>query len=225
MQFKYWCHFHLWRNKRSSIRLKVRRQCRTSQDIRDRWLRQALERRTSSKRTWGPLVWEGGILTMRIAGLQDVDILARCKGRKQSPCQGTGFSGKGWLGWTWGFHAPFLPTPQRPLNDLDSRHYTTTYEPKGHFIGCNSWGYVGLSLGNLPWASTWGNDELLQDETMPRIKTVLSKSFLVGLKLIHVCYVYRFFVGCSRPAPHFKSFYIPSEQASKIIVWTCYSFG
>lgn len=98
------------------------------------------------KKDMGPSgVREGSILTMRIAGLQDVDILARCKGRKQSPCQGTGFPGKGWLGWTWGFHAPFLLTPQRPLNDLDSRHYSTTYEPKGHFIGCNSWGYVGPS--------------------------------------------------------------------------------
>lgn len=36
---------------------------------------------------------EGSVLRMGIAGLQDVDILARCKG--QRPCQGTGFPGKG----------------------------------------------------------------------------------------------------------------------------------
>lgn len=37
-----------------------------------------------------------------------------------------------------------------------------------------------------------GYDEPLQDETMVRIKVILWKTFLVGLKLIHVCYVYRF---------------------------------
>lgn len=30
-----------------------------SWDIRDRWLRQALQGRTSLERTWGPLLWEG----------------------------------------------------------------------------------------------------------------------------------------------------------------------
>lgn len=38
---------------------------------------------------------EGSVLRIGIAGLQDVDILARCEGRTQRPCQGTGFPGKG----------------------------------------------------------------------------------------------------------------------------------
>lgn len=39
----------------------------------------------------------GSVLRMGIAGLQDVVILARCKGthRTQGPCQGIGFPGKG----------------------------------------------------------------------------------------------------------------------------------
>lgn len=39
----------------------------------------------------------GGVLRMGIAGLQDVGILARCKGthRTRRPCQETGFPGKG----------------------------------------------------------------------------------------------------------------------------------
>lgn len=42
-------------------------------------------------------VGRGDPLRMGMAHLQDVDILARCKGthRTQRPCQGTGFPGKG----------------------------------------------------------------------------------------------------------------------------------
>lgn len=57
-------------------------------------------------------LWRGRgvVLRMGIAGLQDVGILARCKGthRTRRPCQETGFPGKGWLGWTWGYHGPVL---------------------------------------------------------------------------------------------------------------------
>lgn len=48
-------------------------------DIRDRWVRQALQDALPQKEHGGLWRGRGDISTMRIAGLQDVDILARCE--------------------------------------------------------------------------------------------------------------------------------------------------
>lgn len=90
----------------------VNRRC-SRLDIRDRWLRQALQGRTSSH---GGL-WRGSGKVLRMGRCV---ILARCNGtpRTRRPCQGTGFPGWGWLGWTWGFHAAFLQILNWPLDDL-----------------------------------------------------------------------------------------------------------
>lgn len=68
-------------------------------------------------------VGEGSVLRMGIAGLQDVDILARCEGRTQGPCQETGFPGKRMTWLDVSLPCSISPDSQHPLNDLFSKDF------------------------------------------------------------------------------------------------------